>query len=271
MRINVLDTTPRPTPPASATVQDNVQTNAATDVPGTVQANLRATVQATILATVLSLAIALPLAAQDADRVVASGGIAVEGWRGVIDASAAAQGMTVNDARFAAEGSALRVTTGPATTYWRPGERLTGSYTVRATFTELEYMALNNHPHPYGIVIAGNGMGTDRQTLLYCSAYGNGRFIVRGFGPEPFQLNGPRPEEHAAVNRAAGPGEPVTQEIALSVGTDEVTCAINGTVVARYDRAAVLGPDRLASTDGVYGLRFGHNTDVRVTELVVER
>ena len=51
-------------------------------------------------------------------------------------------------------------------------------------------MNLNNHPHPYGIFIAGNDMGTDRQSYLYCAAYGDGTFIVRGFGPAPFQLNG---------------------------------------------------------------------------------
>ena len=44
-------------------------------------------------------------------------------------------------------------------------------------------MSLNSHPHPYGIMIAGNGLGTDQQSYLYCAAYGNGNFIVRGFGP----------------------------------------------------------------------------------------
>jgi hypothetical protein len=209
--------------------------------------------------------------AQDADRIVASGGITVAGWNGIVDPAAAANGAKITDARLAAEGAGLRVTTGPATTYWRPDERLTGNYTIRATFTELEYMALNNHPHPYGIVIAGNEMGSESQSLLYCTAYGNGRFIVRGFGPEPFQMNGPRPQEHDAVNRAAGPGQPVTQEIALSVRDDNIECAINGTVVARYSRADLVTKGRLASTDGVYGLRFGHNTDVKVTGLTVER
>ena len=51
-------------------------------------------------------------------------------------------------------------------------------------------MNLNTHPHPYGIVIAGNDLGTAGQSYLYCAAYGHGSFIVRGFGPEPFQMNG---------------------------------------------------------------------------------
>ena len=47
-------------------------------------------------------------------------------------------------------------------------------------------MNLNSHPRPYGVFIGGNDMGTPSQTELYCAASGNGKFIVRGFGPEPF-------------------------------------------------------------------------------------
>ena len=122
-------------------------------------------------------------------------------------------------------------------------------------------MNLNNHPHPYGIVIAGNDLGTDQQSYLYCAAYGSGRFIVRGFGPEPFQVNGRRGEEHDAVHRAAGPGEPVTQEIAVSVKGDKIECAINGAVVGSYDKASLVSAGMLKSTDGVFGLRFAHNTE----------
>jgi hypothetical protein len=53
--------------------------------------------------------------------------------------------------------------------------------------SEVKWMNLNNHPHSYGIFIAGNEMGAAGQSYLYCAAFGNGRFIVRGFGPGPFQ------------------------------------------------------------------------------------
>jgi len=163
------------------------------------------------------------------------------------------------------------VTTGPAVTYWNPANTASGSYTVKATFTEPKYMNLNNHPHPYGIVIAGNDMGTDHESYLYCAAYGTGQFIVRGFGPEPFQMNGRRAESNAAVHKAAGQGEPVTQEIAMSVTDDKVECAINGTVVASYDKSAVVTDGKLKSTDGVYGIRFAHNTEGTVSGLTVTR
>jgi len=209
--------------------------------------------------------------AQDESRTVAGGGIFVEGWQGKIDAREAQRGGTLEGARLAKEGDALHVRTGPAVAYWHPNNKASGNYTVKATFREPAYMALNDHPHPYGVFIAGSDMGTDQQKYLYCAAYGNGRFIVRGFGPEPFQVNGRRGEEHAAVNKAAAPGEPVIQEIALSVKGDKIECAINGTVVGSYDKSAVLGEGKLSSTDGIYGIRFGHNTEAYVTGLSVTK
>jgi hypothetical protein len=202
--------------------------------------------------------------AQDESRAVADGGIKIEGWMGKIDAREAERGGTLEAARLAMEGSAMHVTTGPAVNYWNPSNTASGAYTVRATFREPQYMNLNDHPHPYGLFIGGNDMGTDQQSLLYCAAYGNGRFIVRGFGPEAFQMNG-RGGTNEAINQAAGEGQPVTPEIALTVTSDQVQCSINGTVVASYPKSEVVGAGKLKSTDGVYGIRFGHNTEAMVT------
>jgi hypothetical protein len=207
----------------------------------------------------------------DASRAIAGGGISVPGWTGKIDASEEKAGLTLNSAKFAQEGNVLKITTGPAVTYWNPANKATGDYTVKATFLEPKYMNLNTHAHPYGIVIAGNDMGTPEETDLYCAAYGTGYFIVRGFGPAPFQMNGGRGEANAAVHKAAAVGEPVTQEIALSVKGNRVECAINGSVVAGYDKSALVTAGKLKSTDGVYGLRFAHNTEVQVTGLTMTK
>lgn len=216
---------------------------------------------------ILFLAPSLTYAQDETSRSVAGGGISVPGWIGKIDAGAEKQGQTIKDAKFAKQGDAIHVVTGPAVTYWNPGNKATGNYTVKATFNEPKYMNLNTHPHPYGIVIAGTNMGTDKENDLYCAAYGNGTFIVRGFGPEPFQMNGRRAEANPAVHKAAAVGQPVTQEIAMSVKDGKVECSINGTVVASYDKSAVVAPGKLTSTDGIYGLRFAHNTEVLVTGL----
>jgi hypothetical protein len=211
------------------------------------------------------------LTQREPERVVAGGGISAPGWLGVVDARAAARGRTIKDTKLAQEGDALHVITGPAATYWNPANTAQGDYTVKATFTEPKYMNLNDHPHPYGVFIGGNDLGTDHESLLYCEAYGNGSFIVRGFGPAPFQMNPGEGESNAAVHRAPGPGQPVTQEIALSVRGDKVACLINGTVVATYAKADVVVPGKLKSTDGIYGFRFAHNTEGLVKGLTVTR
>lgn len=202
----------------------------------------------------------------DGSRSVAGGGISAQGWQGQIDERAEKAGQTVNDTKLTKEGNVFHVTTGPAVTYWNPANKASGNYTVSATFTEAKYMNLNSHPHPYGLVIAGSDLGTPQHSELYCAAYGNGTFIVRGFGPEPFQVNG-HGEENDAVHKAAGPGEPVTQKIALSVKGDKVTCAINDVVVGTYNKADLVTAGKLKSTDGIYGFRFAHNTEATVSDL----
>ena len=43
-----------------------------------------------------------------------------------------------------------------------------------------------------------------------------------------------------------------------------MVCSINGSSVASYDKSSLVGSGELRSTNGYYGLRFAHNTDVFV-------
>jgi hypothetical protein len=221
--------------------------------------------------TLVFLSAVLPSLGQDAAQAVAGGGITAKGWQGQIDEKAAKAGQTVNNTKVTEEGKVLHVTTGPAATFWNTKNKAHGNYTVSATFTEPQYMGLNNHPHPYGIVIAGNDLGTPNHSELYCATYGNGTFIVRGFGPEPFQVNGAKPEANDAVHKAAGKGEPVTQKIAVSVKGDKVMCSVNDVVVGTYNKSDVVATGKLKSLDGFYGIRFAHNTDGTVSGLKVSK
>ncbi|HXG88539.1 MAG TPA: hypothetical protein VNJ02_09405 [Vicinamibacterales bacterium] len=227
------------------------------------------------LAFALAIALVAPVGisaqGQDAARVVAGGGITAAGWAGKIDPQEEKAGQVLNNSKLAMVGTDLQVTTGPAVTYWNPANKAMGNYTVKATFKESNYMGLNDHPHPYGIVIGGNDLGTATQSYLYCAAYGNGTFIVRGFGPDAFQMGPRKPEPNAAVAKAAGKGSSVTQEIAVNVTSDKVECAINGTVVASYPKADIVAAGKLKSTDGVYGIRFAHNTDAVVSGLAMTK
>jgi hypothetical protein len=63
----------------------------------------------------------------------------------------------------------------------------------------------------------------------------------------------------------------VEQTVALSVKGGKVECAINGTVVASYDKSQVVTAGKLNSTDGIYGIRFSHNTEGSVSGLKMTR
>jgi hypothetical protein len=213
---------------------------------------------------------AAPQAMQDTSRKVPGGGISAPGWQGKVDASEASKGAKVEDSKFVMQGAEIHLNNGPAAIYWNPANKASGSYTVSATFTEPKYMSSNDHPHPYGVFIGGNKLDTDQYTLLYCAPYGNGTYIVRGFGPAPFQMGGRRPTPSDAIKKAETGGS-VTQEVAWVVTPEKAECKINGTVVASYPKADLVGAGKLESLDGIAGLRVAHNVDVNVSGFKVTK
>lgn len=207
---------------------------------------------------------AKPSEAEDKDRKVAGGGIMAAGWQGKVDAKGTAQGLTVKDSKFEQKGDTFHLTIGPATTYWNPANTVTGDYTVKATFTEPKQDF--SHPHPMGLFIGGSKLGTPEQSLMYCVAYRSGQFLIRRLNGDAVTNVVPR-TPHEAIKRAASPTEPVTQEIAWVVKGGKADCVINGVSVASLPVADVVGPGKLESTDGIWGIRVSHNMDLTVSKL----
>ena len=208
--------------------------------------------------------VAAEQAQQDADKKVAGGGITVKGWMGKEDAGNR-QNLTINDAKLAPEGKGMRVQTGPAALYWNPANVGKGDFSVKATFTEPKQSY--DHPHPYGVFIGGANLDT-APSALYCVAYRNGTYIVRGFsGGKPFRVVA-KPAPNDAVKKAAADAE-VVQDVAINVRGDKVECTINGATVWSGTKADVVGEGKLASTDGITGIRVSHNSDAIVTGFAV--
>jgi hypothetical protein len=213
-----------------------------------------------------ALALVVPVAHgqmnQDADRVVPGGGVLVTGWKGkIVDASSIQQGRKIEDSKFAGTPDNITLNSGPGGIYWNPANTATGDYTITATFNEPKVKSAMSHEHPYGIFIGGNGLDTDNFSLTYCAAYATGKFIFRGFGPAPFAMGGRAAIANPAIHMTGADGA-VTQEIAMSVKGDKVSCSVNGTEVASYPKAELVGAGKLTSTDGLFGIRISHNTDV---------
>jgi hypothetical protein len=206
--------------------------------------------------------------AQDADRKVAGGGVTVPGWKGKED-TGNKQGLTVKDSKFAPEGKAFRLVTGPAGLYWSDKNAAKGDYSVKATFTEAKQNY--NHPHPFGVFIAGEALDSGAANALYCAAYRNGNYIVRGFsGGKRFDVVA-KPAPHDAVKKAAGPDAEVVQEVGWNVKGDSLECVVNGTAVWKGTKADVTGPGKLTTTDGIAGIRVSHNSDALVTGFAVSK
>ena len=217
-----------------------------------------------LFTAVAVLVLALPLQAQDADRSVANGGITVPGWTGRVDRAPTRQGKKITDSRFTAEGANLRLSVGPAASYWNPANTASGNYEVMATFKEHKMAA--QHPHSYGIFIGGNDLTSENETLMYCIVYGNGTYSIKTFHGAKVTTLVDR-EANAALHKADANGES-TNLVGWRVRGDEASCVVNGTVVKTLKATDYIAADRLTSTNGVYGIRVSHNLELTVSGLM---
>jgi hypothetical protein len=218
------------------------------------------------IAAALSLA-ATSLSAQEADRSVKDGGIKVSGWKARIDRKAMTQGKTVNDSKFASEAGGYRVSVGPAGNFWNPANVAKGDYEIKTTIKELKMAA--SHPHSYGLFIGGNDLESDNETLMYCIAYGNGTYAIKMFhGAKVTTLVEPTASD--ALKKADANGES-TNTIGWRVKGNKASCVINGTEVKSFDKSAVIGPDKLTSTDGTYGIRVSHNLELQISPITLTK
>jgi hypothetical protein len=228
-----------------------------------------------VTATALALAGAVSIATlqaqgmnmQDTAHKVPNGGIRGAGWQGRPDPGTGA----LNDSSLDVKGSDLEIHTGPAMLYWNTANKTSGDFTISATFNEPKYMSSNDHPHPYGVFIAGNDLDGANATALYCAVYGSGTVIVRAFPTSFAPMGNRRPTASEAANKAAGKGEPVTQTISMSVKGDTVDCSVNGKSVASLKKADLVGEGKLKSVDGYAGIRVAHNVDVNVKDFKVTK
>ncbi|MGQ0767462.1 MAG: hypothetical protein ACT4OZ_17565 [Gemmatimonadota bacterium] len=206
-------------------------------------------------------------AQDDADRSVKDGGIRVAGWKGRVDRRPLSQGKTVNDSKFISEAGALRLSVGPAAFYWNPANLARGDYHVKATFKEHKMAA--SHPHSYGVFIGGADLEGENEKLLYCIVYGNGTYSIKTFSGARVTTVVDR-AAHASLRKADDSGES-TNEIGWRVSGNKASCVVNGVEVKSLEKSEVVGADKLASTDGVYGIRVSHNLELTVSGLGVTR
>lgn len=212
-----------------------------------------------ILWVVLAGEVVPAQASRDPDRPVRGAGIQVDGWTGRTDRD----DQRLEDVRLVEWPGGYRLTTGPHAILWDRTSRASGDYAVSARLTKTRE-SVSVQEESYGLFIAGSALTTGRQNYLYCIVFGSGTVMVRHRGgSRTATLLGKT--VHPAISRMGPDG--ASDVVSLWVRGDRVGCTVNGAEVFSADRRAMVGPGKLASTDGVYGIRASHNLDVIVEGL----
>jgi hypothetical protein len=199
---------------------------------------------------------AAPLVAQhqaDPDRKVAGSGSLPSGWKGRVDGTASLGGV-----KMTPMGGGVHFMTGPAGIYYRPGDKASGTYEARATFTQMEPAA---HPEAYGLIIGGADLEGAGQKYTYFLIRQDGRYLIKRRAGETTPTITDW-TDNAAIKKADSSGK-MGNTLAIDVGKDKVRFVVNGTEVTSADTSKV-------DADGIAGLRINHNLNVHIEGFTVK-
>jgi hypothetical protein len=211
-----------------------------------------------VLITVMSLAIATQVGASQAVPATpaAGAGIQVNGWHGRTDRAE----QKIAEVTFVQMGTGFHLTTGPHAILWNSENSATGDYTVKARMTKTP-RSTSTHEESYGVFMGGYDLNGPRQNYLYCVVFGTGNVMVRHRdGGDTHTLLGKTANPAVAKMGEGG----ATDEISMWVKGGRVGCSVNGTEVFSAAAADMIGPGKLVSTNGVYGIRASHGLDIHV-------
>ena len=183
-----------------------------------------------------------------------------QGWRMRVDESTSAEDPDDRpDLKVATVGSGMRITGGPAGTFWNPSNAVTGNWTARANFT---LMKPSSHTNYYGLIFGGRDIEGPKQTYVYFLVAQNGTYIIRRrVGEQVTDVQGRM--MHAAIQRPDANGRSVNA-LEVRVAGNTVSYVINGMVVHTAPKGNLV-------TDGLVGVRINHALDVQMEGFTVQR
>jgi len=151
------------------------------------------------------------------------------------------------------------VVTGPHHILYQPGDTASGTYTVNATLEQMESPA---HPESFGVFIGGQDLESEGQRYGYFMVRGTGDYLIKTREGEGTS-NVIGWTASPAVPKADATGK-ASYQLTVQVGQDSVRFSVNGTPVTSLSRGAI-------PTDGVAGVRIGHNLHVTTTRVSIDR
>ena len=194
---------------------------------------------------VLVLLAVVPLVAQ-----------APKGWMLRADRSTSASDPdAAGGIKFVTMGAGFHATNPQAAVFWNPSNTVTGTYSLKGTFT---LMKPSGHVNYYGLVLGGSDLEGPGQNYLYFMVAQDGTWLIkRRDGNAATRDVSPRTPSDA-VKKSDTSGKS-TNALEVRVTADRIEYVVNGTIVHTTPKTGLT-----AKTDGIYGIRVNHLLEVHV-------
>ncbi len=181
------------------------------------------------------------------------------GWKMRGDRSASASDPDANGAiKFVTMGTGFHATNPQAAVYWNPGNKASGAYTLKGTFT---LMKPSGHTNYYGLIFGGGGLEGAQQKYMYFEVAQDGTWLLKTRdGSGTSVVSGPT--ANGAVKKPDASGKS-TNALEVRVGASKTDFVVNGVVVHSEPKSA--------ATDGVYGIRINHLLEVHIDGFAVTK
>jgi hypothetical protein len=195
--------------------------------------------------------LALPLVAQ-----------APQGWKVRSDRSTSATDPDgAGEIKFVTMGSGFHATNPQAAVYWNPANTVSGSYTLKGTFTLMKPSGHNNY---YGLIFGGSGLDGADQSYQYFTIAQNGTWLIKRRDGMSTSSSAPK-TPNDAIQKPGADGKS-TNTLEVRVTADKIDFVVNGKVVNSETRGPLTG-----KTDGIYGIRVNHLLEVQIDNLAVTK
>ncbi|HVB33285.1 MAG TPA: hypothetical protein VNJ52_02760 [Patescibacteria group bacterium] len=185
-----------------------------------------------------------------------------KGWMYRVDRSTQASDPDApGDIKLIPAGSGLRAIDPQAAIYWKPAGKVTGSYTLKGTFTLLQN---TGNVEYYGLMFGGSDLAGAGQNYLYFIVAPDGTWLIkRRTGDSTESLSEKTPSN--AVKQPDASGR-CTNRLEVRVGAGKIEFLVNGTLVDTLPKTG-----QAAKTDGIYGFRVNHHLKVQVNGFGVSK
>lgn len=220
------------------------------------------------LVPLILAAVAVPMAAQSHDHA-GDGDHADHAQAGAAPAALPA-GWSIRadgkadpaEAKVAAMGQGIHVTTGPAVILYREETKGSGPFHTLATFTQTKPSA---HPEGYGLFVGGRDLEGAGQRYVYFLVRQDGSYLIKRRDGEKTTAISKGWVASPAVKKPDAKGSAINLlEVDNKVDPSTITFKVNGQDVHSMPAADL-------DLSGIVGIRANHNLDLHVEGFDVHR